>query len=463
MSKIETKDPSSFRDPSGFLFYRDGTIYRQINLIYKEHYDLLMQSGLYKNLVGANLLIPHEEVAIEPAQKEQSYKIIKPQPIPFVSYPYEWCFSQLKDAALLTLAIQKMALALKMSLKDASAYNIQFIGSKPMLIDTLSFEKYRENEPWIAYRQFCQHFLAPLALMSYADVRLSQLLKIYIDGIPLDLAKTLLPLRTKFRFSLLSHIHLHAASQKHFADKSIKPKGRKVSYMSLSGLINNLESGIRSLEWKPESTEWAKYYEDTNYTEAAMNHKNRVVAEFLDMVKPDTVWDLGANVGTFSRIAASKAIQTISFDLDPAAVELSYLDCKKSGETKILPLVLDLTNPTPAIGWENRERMSFLQRAPADAVFALAIVHHLAISNNLPIGAIAAFLEEILKRSLIIEFVPKDDSQVQKLLAAREDIFPDYNQEAFEREFERYFTIQKSVQIIDSKRTLYLMEKRWIG
>jgi len=197
--------PSSFRDPSGVLFVRDGSIFRQVNTIYKDNYDHLMNSGIYETLVADKLLIPHEEVDIEGVNPDLAYKIIKPELIPFISYPYEWSFSQLKDAALATLRIQKRSVDFGMSLKDCSAYNIQFRNGKPVFIDTLSFEKYHEGQPWVAYRQFCQHFLAPLALMSCRDVRLNQLLRVYIDGVPLDLASSLLPFRTRFVFSLLSH------------------------------------------------------------------------------------------------------------------------------------------------------------------------------------------------------------------------------------------------------------------
>lgn len=186
--------PGSFRDPSGFVFWRDGVIYRQVNAIYKEDYDHLMSSGLYKALVDAGLLIPHEEVGAEPAVSDGAYKIIRPELVTFVSYPYEWSFSQLKDAALTTLRVQHESMDFGMTLKDCSAYNVQFKDGKPVFIDTLSFERYREGTPWAPYRQFCQHFLAPLALMSHRDVRLSQLLRIHVDGVPLDLASSLLPL-----------------------------------------------------------------------------------------------------------------------------------------------------------------------------------------------------------------------------------------------------------------------------
>ena len=451
--------PSSFRDPSGFLFCRNGSIYRQVNATYRENYDHLVNSGLYKTLVGAKLLIPHDEIDIEPIQSDRTYKIIKPELIQFISYPYEWCFSQLKDAALTTLKIQRIAVDFGMSLKDCSAYNIQFRKGKSIFIDTLSFEKYREGQPWVAYRQFCQHFLAPLALMAYRDVRLNQLLRTYMDGIPLDLASSLLPFRTYSRFSLLSHIHLHAKSQKHFADKTVGGNGHRIGRLGFLGLIDNLESAVVGLKWQPIGTQWTDYYKDTNYSIDALQHKKQILTEFVDVINPQNVWDLGANVGMFSRIASDKGIQTISFDIDHGAVERDYLECVAKGETNILPLLVDLTNPSPGIGWENRERMSLVERGPADTVLALALVHHLAISNNVPLVKIADFLSNICSNSLIIEFVPKTDSQVRRLLATREDIFPDYTQRAFETEFRKYFTVQSSMRIRDSERTLYLMQR----
>lgn len=450
--------PGSFRDPSGFLFQQDGVIYRQVNLAYKDDYDHLMDSGLYQTLVDDNLLIPHGEVGIEPLVSELAYKVIKPEPIPFVSYPYEWCFSQLRDAALTTLKIQRKALDFGMSLRDSSAYNIQFKDGRPVFIDTLSFGKYREGEPWVAYRQFCQHFLAPLVLMSYKDIRLSQLLSIHIDGLPLDLASCLLPWRTRLSFSLLSHIHLHARSQKHFADKPINVRQQRVSRYAFVGILNSLESTVKRLKWQPVGTEWADYYHDTNYSQEAFEHKKTTVAGFLDRVRPATVWDLGANVGIFSRLASDRGIPTVSFDVDTAAVEKNYLDSVARGETNILPLVLDLTNPSPSIGWENKERMSLKERGPADVVLALALVHHLAISNNLPFSKIAGFLSDI-GHQLIVEFIPKSDSQIQRLLATRDDIFPDYTRPAFEQEFNRYFTIDDWTDIRESQRTLYLMRR----
>jgi len=418
-----------------------------------------MESGLYEKLVKAALLIPHVEVDQAPAdpQDKAAYKIIQPERVPFISYPYEWSFGQLKDAALATLSIQRRALKAGMSLKDASAYNIQFVRGKATLIDTLSFEIYKEGQPWVAYRQFCQHFLAPLSLMALKDVRLNQLLRVYIDGVPLDLATELLPFRTRFKFGLLTHIHLHAGAQKKYSGTEVKPRSGTMSKQALLGLIDNLDSTIRKLNWDPGGTEWGNYYDITNYSDAAFEHKKQLVDEWSARVKPQLVWDLGANNGIFSRVAGKNGTFVVSFDIDPAAVEQNYQQMKSEKTEELLPLLLDLTNPSPAIGWANRERDSFGSRGPADMVLALAVIHHLAISNNVPLTHLADFFAET-GRWLVIEFVPKSDSQVQKLLVSREDIFPNYTREGFEAAFKKRFNIREAVNVRESERVLYLME-----
>ncbi|NJD59459.1 MAG: SAM-dependent methyltransferase [Anaerolineales bacterium] len=455
---------ASFRDPSGFLFQRDGILYRQINHVYREQYDLLMSSGLYARLAGAGLLIPHREVDTAPVDPLAASRVIQPELLPFISYPYEWCFSQLKDAALATLYIQNLALQAGMVLKDASAYNIQFMDGKPILIDTLSFERYREGEPWVAYRQYCQHFLAPLALMAHRDIRLGQLLRVHLDGVPLDLASALLPRRTHYSFGLATHIHLHASAQKRYAggkqDKVVS--SRKISKLSLLGLIDSLENATRKLDWKPAGTEWGDYYAASagHYSPPAMEHKRQVVTQYLERVQPARVWDLGANTGDFSRLASEMGASTLAMDVDPAAVEINYLRMKEQAEHNLLPLIMDFSNPSPSLGWHGHERLSLLQRGSADVVLALAIIHHLAISNNVPLFLLADYFHE-LGHWLIIEWVPKDDSQVQVLLSSRSDIFIDYHQDGFESAFSRYFNIDDRTPIIDSGRVLYLMEKKF--
>ena len=456
------KHSASFRDPSGYLFRHSGTLYRQVNKKYSAEYDLLMSSGLYENLLKAGLLIEHQETDIAPHEPEGAYKVIQPEKVGFISYQYEWSFSQLQDAALTTLSIQRRALKYGMSLKDASAYNIQFHQGRAILIDTLSFETYQDGVPWVAYKQFCQHFLAPLALMSKVDIRLSQLLKVYIDGIPLDLASRLLPFSTRLRFGLLTHIHMHAHALSRLSDSrpdAPRTNAARMSKDAMLALLDNLKKTIQSLLWKPTGTDWGEYYTFTNYSDSAFQTKKEILDDWVSRIQPKSVWDLGANTGLFTRIAAEKGIASISFDLDPAAVEKNYLNVKAAKEKQLLPLVMDLTSPSPSLGWNGRERDSLFERAPAEMVFALAIIHHLAISNNVPLAELANFFHG-LGKWLVIEFVPKSDSQVQKLLSSRLDIFDEYTVEGFERYFGEKFITREKIAIAGTERFLYLMEMR---
>ncbi len=451
----------SFRDPAGFVYFFQGGLYRQVNHVWKENYDFLMESGLYGRLVEKGLLVPHEEVMGREEQNEKAYKRLKPVIIPFISYPYEWCFGQLKDAALATLKIQKLALNYGMSLTDGSAYNIQFWHGKPILIDILSFERYREGKPWVAYRQFCQFFLAPLALMSYRNILLNKLLLNFIAGIPLELASELLPWRSWVRLGLFLHLHLPRSIQRQTSEQSIEkyvknPK-KNFSKKSFLGLIDNLYATIEKLKWVPKRSEWSDYYSSDLYSSEYVDHKKSTLEKYVEMANPGSIWDLGANTGLYSRICADKGIFTVSLDGDPLCVEKSYQEAKKQGEKNILPLQVDLTNPSPALGWMHQERFSLVERGPVDMLVALALLHHLAISNNLPFEKIAEFFHRC-SRWAVMEFVPKDDPQVQKLLRFREDIFEKYSQAHFEKTFSRFFKIVQSTQLHDSRRTLYLLE-----
>jgi hypothetical protein len=459
MPEPTTRHPASFRDPSGFIFEQDGVLFRQVNAAYRDHYDHLMGSGLYNDLARAHLLIPHREVDLSRAVTADAYKIIQPERAPFVTYPHEWSYSQLRASALVTLDIQKRALKHGMILKDASAYNITLVGGQPCLLDTLSFEKHQPGPPWIAYRQFCRHFLAPLALMHYTDVRLNQLFVTQIDGVPLDLAAKLLPFRSRLNLAAQLHIHVHAAGEKRYAGRKVDTQQRPVSQHALLGLIDNLESAIRKWDWNPGKTAWAEYYSNDSYTPSAFAHKREIVAQWIAQTAPHTMWDLGANTGEFSRLASQQGILTVSMDFDPGTVDLNYRRMVEEGDTHLYPLVIDLTAPSPAIGWANRERASLLARAPADLILALALAHHLAISNNVPLAQLAAFFAGLGER-LVVEFVPKSDPKVQLLLANRADIFTDYTQPGFEAAFGAFFTIEQTAPIRDSQRILYLMKRR---
>jgi len=451
---------ASFRDPSGFLFDRAGHLYRQVNQSYRKHFDYMIDSGLYDALVAQRLIVPHKKVeGVDFPDPESAYKVIEPEIVDFISYPYEWSFLQLRGAALTTLRLARVALDHGMILKDASAYNLQFHEGHWTLIDTLSFEIYEEGLPWVAYKQFCQHFLAPLALMAYRDQRVNLMSRLFIDGIPLGLAAGLLPPRTKVNFGLLTHIHLHARSQKRYADRAVSKqqvKG-KVSQQGLFGLLDSLRNTVKGLSVRIGNTAWANYYGETNYSAEAFEEKKAIVSAFIDRVKPGRVWDLGANTGEFSRLASEKGIFTIAFDVDPGAVSQNYIRVRKEGEKNLLPLVMDLTNPSPGLGWGHAERESLMARGPVPLVLALALIHHMAISNNVPLRKLAEFFSQVCEY-LVIEFVPKSDSQVQRLLQSREDIFEDYSISGFEAAFQEYFSIIEKKAVIGSERILYLME-----
>ncbi|MFC0184897.1 hypothetical protein SAMN04515674_11040 [Pseudarcicella hirudinis] len=456
---LQINHPGSFRDNSGFIFKNEGKSYRQINKVYKKHYDFLLSSGLYQSLVEKQLLVPHREIGHIAEDSDPLYKIILPEQIKFITYPYGWSFSMLKDAALLTLKIQKHALEKGMVLKDASAYNVQFVGAKPMFIDTLSFEIYDGESAWKAYGQFCRHFLAPLALMSYTDVSLNKLLISNLDGIPLELATRILPLKSKFNFSLYIHLFLHAKSQKRSQNDRNTPSEKKTQIKSpIHRITDHLISTIEDLKWKAADTVWDKYY-DKWVADQYFNSKNEVVERFINQSeKHRTLLDLGANDGTFSIFAANKFGEVLSFDIDPACVEQNYLLLKRRSLQNILPLIVDFTNPEPSIGWNNTERNSLLERiGKVDMIMALAVIHHLCIGNNIPLDFLAGFFSRHCDE-LIIEFVPKSDEKVKMLLKHREDIFDEYTPETFRILFSKYFEIKEEIILRPTERILFFMK-----
>lgn len=455
-------DPASFRDPSGFVFRREGVLYRQIDRRFAEDWDTFIRGGLYERLAADGLIVTHEAAEQSAAHGPSAHAVIRPSPVGFVSYPYEWSFGQLKAAALLTLEIQERALEAGMTLRDASAYNIQFEQARPILIDSLSFERAEPGRPWEAYRQFCEHFLAPLALMAYRDVRLGLLLRNFIDGIPLDLAQALLPGRTRLRLGLLSHIHLHAGAQRRHARDATASNARspgRVSALGQRALLDSLRGTVRQLRWEPSGTEWAEYAEQTSYSDEATRSKQEIVERFLNEAGSGVVWDLGANVGVYSRLAAQIGSRVVAWDVDPAAVERHWRAVSRDRIANVLPLVLDLTNPSPGIGWALAERASLTDRADADVVMALALVHHLAIARNVPLPLVAAFLAR-LGTELILEFVPKDDPMVRRLLATRRDVFHDYSVEGLRSAFALHYEVIEEVPVADSARVIYRMRRR---
>ena len=456
------RDPGSWRDPGGFIYRRDGVLYRQIGPASIDDWGAFVASGLADRLISSGRLIAHTEAPLSAAATADAQAVIAPEPIEFISYPYEWTFGELKDAGLLTLDVELEALAAGWTLKDASAYNVQFRDGRPIMIDSLSFEPHEDGTPWVAYRQFCEHFLAPLALMARRDVRLASLLRADPDGVPLDLAKGLLPWRTRLNFGLLSHLHLHANAQvRHAADDDEGKTARsvRISRTKLIGLIGNLRNTVAGLSWKPAGTEWSDYADNTSYNDRATQAKERLVERFVGQVPGPRAWDLGANTGRYSRIAAAAGKRVLAFDIDPAAAEQNYRQIRTEKRGDILPLILDVANPSPGIGWANTERRSLLERADPDVILALALVHHIAISRNVPLPMLLELFAQLAPWA-IVEFVPKEDPMVRHLLATRKDVFPDYTLEGFRAATGARWETVAEEAIEDSPRVLFLLRRR---
>ncbi|MDO5565763.1 MAG: SAM-dependent methyltransferase, partial [Planctomycetia bacterium] len=420
------RNTGSFRDPSGHVYEDGNRILRSVNSGYREDFEYFQSSGLADFLIEKGWILPFKEID---APIPGSWKTLEVPRLPLISYPYEWSIGQLRAAAVLTLRIQQEALRHGMVLKDATAYNVQFFEGRPVFIDLLSFERYQPGTPWNAYKQFVSFFLGPLLLMSLKDVRYGLDFRNYLDGFPLDFVSQGLPWHTRWSPSLYIHIHWHAAMLRKYEDTR-DLKNRPISTKSLSQkglehLIESLLDCVKHIRVPKLTTEWGDYYNDTNYTDAAFSTKKEIVAELTKRVEPLIVCDLGANRGDFSRIFAQYAQVVLSPDIDPVAVQTNYSITREKKEKNIYPLVIDLCNPSPGIGWHNTERKSFLDRAHCDLAAGLALIHHLCIGNNLPLEYVAKLFAD-LAPTAIVEFVPKGDSQVDRLLSSREDIFPDY-------------------------------------
>ncbi|MBI2341086.1 MAG: SAM-dependent methyltransferase [Deltaproteobacteria bacterium] len=479
--------PSSFRDDAGFLFTEGDTLYRAVSPAGRDDFDLFVSSGLYEKLSGERKIVSHREVTPHSASPNV-YKILVPQKIPFISYPSEWCYSQLRDSALLTLDIQEEALHRGLSLKDASFFNVQFVGPRPIFIDTLSFEK-RVDAPWVAYRQFCQHFLNPLVLMSSVSADMGRYLACHLDGVPSSLTLKMLPKLSRLKMGIFLHVWMHSASQKKhevaaplasagpLQKAGAVPAGRQGQApakwsgrnFKLTGsfnlkkqlaLVDSLKSTIQSLKGPKRQSEWIDYSGSAvHYSDRAGLAKKEFLDRVLDEPRPKNVWDLGGNIGEFARLATKRGIGTVCWDRDPACVEENYKVSRERGDEKMLPLVVDLANPTPAIGWAHQERMSFLERGPADLVTALALFHHLRITANIPVEQIADFMARLALR-LVIEYVPKEDPMAKRLIAGRRDIFHDYTLDRFEAAFGENFRLVKKEVLPDTDRHLHLFERK---
>lgn len=429
---------SSFRDPSGQVFIADGKFRRVINQGYMDEYHELITSDLYQTLVDSELLIPHEELSTIGREM-----IIEPEQVDFISYPYEWCFSMLKEAVLNTLTINEIAIQHGMMLKDASAFNMQWHKGNMTLIDTLSFMSYEVGMPWGAYPQFLRHFLNPLLLMKYRSPALAHLFLSNLDGITPQLATKLLPKHLVLRPSYLAHLYAQSLNVTVNGQHNVK-----MAPIAFNALLSNLKALIHSLNYKSRSV-ITHYSDENSYTQRALDDKAFKIERLLDLIGGKTLCDLGANTGFYSRMAVVRGFKVLAVDSDHDCVE--HID----QTSHIFPLVVDICNPSPAIGWGNTERKSFLDRLHVDVIMALALIHHLCVGNNVPLAKVAQMLAEHCQK-LIIEFVPLEDPKAQLLLGKKN--IPPYSYGIFKSAFADYFTIEREVQIDDSMRILFLME-----
>jgi len=449
--------PASYRDPSGFIFRSGNTWYRQVNECYEANYRRLMDSGLYAALVAKKLLIPHSEVDHNLTGSPGWHKTLLPQQLSFISYPYEWSAAQLKDAALLTLAILRISIEHGMILKDATPLNIQFSRGKPLFIDTLSFERYDPTLPWVAYRQFCECFLFPLYLHHYRRLETHKTLTAFPQGIPAPIALSLLPPKSRLRPGVWLHLVLQKRIRK---DTGASGKLPPFDKRKLVLLVDNLTGILRGLVTAPPLRNgWSRYYGETVTSQAYVQEKERIIREMIAGIPFGTALDLGSNEGYFSKILAENGSEVIAVDSDCVCVDRLYRYTAQQG-CSIYPLCADIADPTPAAGFFLAERASLTQRARSELVTALALIHHLALGRNIPLTMIAGYLAELTLSRLIVEFIPATDPKAIELTRNKPFVHASYDHASFEDEFERYFTIERRSVIPGTERILYLMRKK---
>jgi SAM-dependent methyltransferase len=446
--------PASFRDPAGFVFTANGILYRQVNRSYARQYETLMNSGLYDHLTNKALLLPHTQLPDNLIASPDHHLTLLPKQLPHITYASEWCPEQLKDAALLTLRIQQLAMDHGMTLKDATPFNVQFENGRAIFIDTLSFDLYDPAKPWIAYRQFCECFLFPLYLHRYAETGTASIAAAWPEGIPASLTARLLPLKSRWNSGAWLHVFLQArisSRQPGPAEQSLRFSNTK-----LTRLIEHLQSIITRLDTSPKnSSVWSNYYTETILGETYLAAKVQLFRQYLEKIRFKDALDLGCNDGRFSKILAETGVSITAIDSDWSCVNKLY------GEhpANILPLCIDLANPTPASGFQNAEHASFTDRATSDLVAALALVHHLALRNNISLPLIADYFSRLTTKYLLIEFIPLSDEKAKELTARKETPTVGYDPEHFESAFSRHFRIDRKDQIPTTDRLLYLLQK----
>jgi SAM-dependent methyltransferase len=464
---VQQQEPASFRDPANRVFYHDAEVRRGLRGPAVDDWRALVGTKFFARMVDEGSLCATEELdsAARPELAAGQFDLIlRHERIPFVSHPYEWTFAMLRDAALLHLDLLAAAVPEGMITKDGTAYNLQWRGAQPTFIDIGSFERLRAGEPWAGYRQFCQTMLYPLLLQAHLGVDFQPWLRARVDGIEPDQMRRLFGGGRRWKAGVFKHVHLHDALQRRMAGASagevradLRAAGFSVELVLAT--VRSLRRLVQRLEWQPPTSHWSGYRQTCTYSDADAEAKRIFVDGVLSEAAADgglgLVLDLGANDGAYARLAAGHADQVVAVESDHAVTDALYRRLRDEGERRILPLVMDLADPSPGGGWRGVERAPFTGRAGADAVLALALVHHLAVGRNLPLPEVLDWLGG-LGRLLVVEFVEPADPMANRLLANKPaGMFGDYRLEVFERLFEQRFTVRRREALPSGTRTLF--------
>lgn len=464
---ISHADPASFRDPAGRVFVKDGRVYRAIYESALDDWTFTVSSGFLDRLAAAGRIVSFETVRSDTlgADAGDPPLVLEHSRLPFVSYPYEWPFKALKAAALHHLDIQIEALDFDVALSDASAYNVQFIGARPIFIDLLSFRRYREGEFWIGHRQFCEQFLNPLLLRALVGIPHNAWYRGSLEGIASADLSLILPFQRKMSWNVLAHVvlqaSLHRSAMAH--DDMVDARAiRKISLTrpSFRSLLVRLRRWISHLvPAGDEETVWGDYAKVNSYTSDEVAHKRAFVAAYVEQTKPSLLWDIGCNTGDYSALALEAGAKyAIGFDFDQGALDGAF-ERARSENLRFQPLFLDAANPSPNQGWRQAERKGLRARADADGLLALALVHHMAIGRNIPLTQVCDWLVDLAPTG-VVEFVPKEDPMVGKLLKLREDIFPDYSVETFASSLGSRARIVRQERVSPEGRTLFQFDRQ---
>src|SRR5215213_2274702 len=441
MSDLEL-EPASFRDPASTVVYLDGRVLRGLTKEGAADFDTLAAAPFFDKAMDDGKLVRTTQVPVEDLPQsvrgDAWVRALEHERIPFVTYPYEWTFSMVKDAALVHLDLLLAALDAELTMKDGYAYNLAFVGARPVFIDVGSFERVRRGEAWAGYRQFCQTMLYPLLLQAHKDVKFQPWLRGAVQGIqPQDLAK-LFTGTDKMKPGVLKHVSLHGAMDQRYSKSRAQDTQKE---LKAAGFSTELQKA-------------------TTYTDTEREIKAAFVAKSLEGKGAKLVFDLGGNDGTYSRVAAGHADYVVCADGDDLVLDGLYRSLRQEGNRQILPAYLDLSDPSPGLGWRGRERAAFFDRARPDAVLALALLHHLAITGNVPLAELVDWLHSLGAR-LVVEFVDPADPMADRLLANKPPgMHGDYRREVFECLLEARFDIVDRAEYPSGTRTLYHVTPR---